>query len=152
MAEDQTNSNTYHKGKPVDRNTKNFVGIVEYLEHMGHTLKPLGHQGQFTVDDHHSLVITPSKDLWHSFKYSEGGGVKKLMAFLDNITDNNEQNKLLNEIRSERGDGWKPKEYDLTAFESATFNLADHKFNNEAPVDSFNYVTVKPLLSIIYIM
>lgn len=34
MAEDQTNSNTYHKGKPVDRNTKNFVGIVEYLEHM----------------------------------------------------------------------------------------------------------------------
>lgn len=78
MAEDQkkSNSSSYQKGKPVDRNNKNFVGIVEYLEHMGHTLKPHGHKGQFTVDDHQSLVVTSSKDLWNSFKYREGGGVR----------------------------------------------------------------------------
>lgn len=143
MAEEQktSNSGSYQKGRPVDRNNKNFVGIVEYLEHMGHTLKPHGRKGQFTVDDHQSLVVTPSKDLWNSFKSREGGGVRQLMAFLDNITDKNDQNKLLKEIRSARGEGWKPKEYDLTDYDSATFNLADHKFNHDTPVDTLNYLT-----------
>lgn len=63
------------------------------------------------------------------------------MAFLDNITDKNDQNKVLGEIRSARGEGWKPKEYDLTDFESTKFNLADHKFNRETPVDTLNYLT-----------
>jgi hypothetical protein len=117
-----------------------MVSVQEYLDYMGHSLHKAG-SGSYRVDDHDSLVVTPSEDLWNWFSRGVGGSGKKirlLMATLDGIVDEDEQNQKLSEIRQARGDGWKPNAYEK--YEKKNFNIDEHKFSRQ-PTDSLNYLT-----------